>query len=802
MRFFSKAIFVLVAAAASAHGAEAAERLREFHLPNQRREDALIALAQQADLSLGFAPGARCVGMAALEGRMSVDVALDRLLEGSGCSHRRIDARTVVIVPVKPSRREAVPAPPSPDPAPSPVQLSEVVITAEKRDELLSSSASGLTAITGVELARNDVADARDLSLLAAGVTVTNLGPGRNKILLRGLSDGPLTGHTQSTVGIYLGEMRLTYNAPDPDLPFIDIARIEVLRGPQGSLYGSGSIGGVVHVVPVAPDLAARSGAVGGSVSSTMHGAASNEERLILNQPLFGHQAAVRLVAWSDTSGGYIDDPVRDRVNIDRSRRKGLRLAGLWRPRESLTLEATFIHQGIATRDAHYAEPVVGALARSTFVPEPHDNDFTALTLSAHWSPGWGRLTATVSALDHDVVNTYDAALAPATLFTRGVRPIDFKDENEIRGVVAETRLTSYGPGRLQWIVGAFGASGHQSLIGHLRTLDGEGGYREQREDHLVEAAMFGELSYDLTSRTTVTVGGRVFGSSLNTDARTTLSSATSAFHARTSHHGFAPKLRLAFRPKAAVTLYVAAAEGYRTAGFNTAQPPGSAFGDAGTGGLQPLRRYAGDELWSYEAGARWRSADERFSLRMAVAQARWRDVQADLLLPSGLSYTANLGDGRTRTFELEAAYAAGPFRLASNVVKQDSDITRVAGGLSGRLDRPLSNTPEIAFAFSGAYAVPITEVWQAELVASYTYVGRSHLTVDGITAAAMGGYGDVRVGASLKSGTALFGVSVDNLLNSSGDTLAFGNPFSLSAWRQATPQRPRTVRLRLERSF
>ncbi len=112
-----------------------------------------------------------------------------------------------------------------------------------------------MTAVTGDRIGRSGVTGMQGLDSLVSGMTVTNLGPGRNKILLRGISDGVFTGLTQSTVGLYLDLTPITYSAPDPDLKLIDIDRVEVLRGPQGTLYGTGPIGGVVRIVTRRPEL-------------------------------------------------------------------------------------------------------------------------------------------------------------------------------------------------------------------------------------------------------------------------------------------------------------------------------------------------------------------------------------------------------------------------------------------------------------------------------------------------------------------------------------------------------------------
>lgn len=778
--------------------ARAAEPELRFDISPRAREEALIDFAAQAGLSIGFAPGARCGGQAGVTGRMTAAAALARLLTGSTCEAVRPDARTLVIRP----RRAPPPAPVSPAAAPAPpsvVDIAELVVTGEKRETLLSSSASALSVMSGADMARAGVSDVGDLSLLSAGVTVTNLGPGRNKILLRGLSDGPLTGHAQSTVGIYLGELRLTYNAPDPDLPLADIARVEVLRGPQGSLYGAGSVGGVLHIVPNPPDPTSAYGRIEGAVGDTRHGAASRSAQVMLNRPLLDGAAAVRLVAWSEIAGGSIDDTARGLADVDRTRRKGMRLSGAWRPTDAVALETTFVSQSIATRDAHYAEGPVGSLSRAAAVAQPHDNDLLAISTTLRWTLDGARLTATVGALDHEVSTTYDAASAPAVLVAPGAAPRRFSDENEIRGVLGEVRVESARPGRFQWVAGAFGALGRQRLDADLLATGGEG-YAEARRDNLLEAALFGEASYDLTDRLTLTAGGRAFVSRLETDSRVFLGAPLRHFDGRLTDSGFAPKLKLVFRLSPRASVYASAAEGYRAAGFNTGGPPGQVFGrDEGS---LPLRRYGGDELWSYEAGVRWRSADHALSVRGAAFLADWRDIQADLILPSGLPYTADFGDGRSRGAEVEASWRRGALNVAVNAVWQDPELVSRPAGLASLHEASLPGMPRVSAAATAGYTVALGEGLNLDLAASYAYVGHARLTFDAATAPSMGDYSTLRLAATLRSGPWEAGVSVDNALDSRGDTLAFGNPFSFRAGDQHTPQRPRTIRLTASRAF
>ncbi|HQR90697.1 MAG TPA: Plug domain-containing protein, partial [Caulobacter sp.] len=211
---------------------------------------ALIDFALQSNLSLGGDLEA-CRGFApALFGRMSQKAALDRILTQSGCGFALADPRTILILKVTPQRASRAVVE-----AATVLGLGEVVVTAQRYPNLPGRTPYAISVISGTTLQREAFTSLADLSAQVAGMTVTNLGPGRDKILLRGLSDGAFTGQTQSMVALYLDDVPITDSAPDPDLRLADIERVEVMRGPQGTLYGGGSLGGVVRTATRKPDL-------------------------------------------------------------------------------------------------------------------------------------------------------------------------------------------------------------------------------------------------------------------------------------------------------------------------------------------------------------------------------------------------------------------------------------------------------------------------------------------------------------------------------------------------------------------
>jgi iron complex outermembrane receptor protein len=265
-------LFSLTSSLALATAAAAATPARyQLHIASKARSEALIDLGVQARVTLGGAQA--CVGKGpGLSGAMTLRQALSKLTAG-GCQFEILDAATV--------RVTALPRP-TPTPAVRLIAvvhdtaaIDEVVVTATKRRTRLRSAPGGISVVGSGRLIDTGAVDTTSISQQTAGFFTTNLGAARNKIMLRGLSDGTFTGRTQQTVATYLDNIPLTYNAPDPDLRLIDVERIEVLRGPQGSLYGSGSLSGVYRIVSRKPDLEAMSGFALASIAATESGSPS-----------------------------------------------------------------------------------------------------------------------------------------------------------------------------------------------------------------------------------------------------------------------------------------------------------------------------------------------------------------------------------------------------------------------------------------------------------------------------------------------------------------------------------------------
>jgi len=776
-------------------------RANAFNIAPQRVRDALLDLALQSRRSLGGEIGACRGTSSAVTGVMSVETALGRILAGSGCTWT-IGSNGAVIIRRAPPAAPAMPV--APRPAPPLVypddasELSDIVVTAERRPDTAQQAPTALTALSGDRIGLADVTDLTDVSSLVAGMTVTNLGSGRNKILLRGMSDGAFTGLTQSTVAIYLDLAPITYSAPDPDLKLIDIDRVEVLRGPQGTLYGTGPIGGVVRIVTNRPDTDDLKLELSATQSWTHSGGQNTDYSATGNLPLLDEKLALRGSIYKETFGGYINDVNLNLHRVNDGSRHGGRIALGGRINTDWTATAGYVRQSIETEDTHYVYRVLGGLTRANLVREPHRNDFEETYVTLNGQGDWGRFDASIASIQHDFSSRYDASSALITFGSFG--RIGALDEvKDIHLLVGEATLHSPDSGPLRWLAGGFFSTSttrSDTTLSALRPLPVEVIYTEDRDDDLDEMAVYGELSLDLMPDLTATVGGRFyrFDYSAVSDVN------HYGFHRRFSGDGEAsglsPKFGLDYRYSRNLNLYAQISQGHRTGGFNTAGPLWQQF--SGRVGM-PAREYKPDTLWNYEIGAKARLWDGRVQARVAAFLSRWDDIQSDQFLSTGLAYAVNVGDGANKGLEIETNWQpTDRLTLRFNTLLADPEITRPSPAFNSKGDAGLPGVPAISANLNGAYRRPLWRdlVFTADGVV--TYVGASRLTFDASRRYRMGDYVTGRLAAGVEGDHWSATAFVDNPFDTEANTFSFGDPFRLPEALATTPLRPRTIGLTL----
>jgi outer membrane receptor protein involved in Fe transport len=801
-----------IAAAAMMLTAGAAPALAQqptaaFDVPASRLDQAIRALSRQSGASIGFHdPALAALRVHRVRGRMPLSEALDRLLEDVGARARCVAPAAYLIERApRPARRPIVRHPPPVQAEPA--MAEDIVVTATKRNIPLRDYPGEAEIIGGDALTPADARNGTDaLEARIASVSSTHLGPGRNKLFIRGIADSSFVGPTQGTVGQYWGNSRITYSAPDPDLQLYDVDRVEVLEGPQGTLYGAGSLGGVVRIVPKAPNLRAASGDFWSGVKATQDGRPSFDGGAVVNAPIVDDRLAFRALGYATYDGGYIDDVGRDLNDINRVRTIGGRAALRFAPSDDWTFDLDTVGQWIDGDDSQYAERDVGDLDRSSVMAQPFRNNYWLAELVARHR--WGALELT-SSLSYNrqyvferfegapLVDPADPSLGPAEVLD----PLAaFTQANHISMITAETRLARTNADGTGWLVAMSGlwnaarVNRRTSALSLSTPLTGI-------DNHIDEQTLYGEASFKALDRVTVTVGGRLSRSRLSGESQDVspliaLRIDPEAQASRTETR-LLPSLALAYRPTDMLTLYTRFQQGFRPGGIAVRR--------------EFIQRFDGDRTSALEAGARY--GNRKVDIGISAFWTLWSHIQADLVDGFGFPTTTNIGDGRVLSLGLTSRWR--PIRglqLDAAIYLNDSKVTKQAFALqevmhdivderSANLDR-LPNiagaTGRIGFSYRSTLANGLDFTSQGYA----RYVGKSTLGIGPLLGRLQGDYVDT--GLEFRIGTPRTGVSLSltNLLNSRGDRFALGSPFQLRSGDQYTPLEPRSVRIGFDLSF
>ena len=706
-----------------------------------------------------------------------------------------VDAATVRIQP------PAEPAARGETAAPAPPAVAELLVTASRRPERLDLLPAGVSVLSGAQLNASNDFDIRDTAGQLVGVTMTNLGPGRDKLSIRGLSDGAFTGRARSTVSTYLDDTPINYNAPDPDLRLTDVQRVETIRGPQGALYGSGALAGVYRIVTSKPDAGRYSASLSATEAWTHGGAPSQEVDGVINAPLIPDRAALRVVAYYDLQGGYLDDVKLRLSDVDTTLRAGARVALRVGVNDNWQVDVSSAVQRLHSKDTQYTNAGRGLAARlrANRVREAHNNDFGEGQVSVHGDLGWATLNASSAYVSHDFASEYDAGGAPS-LFGRGQDLGVYSERARIHRVVEDIVLTSAGQGPLHWLVGVYGASSRDRTPSFL-FVSSPGKplalvYEEARRDRVKDLALYGDASWTFAPGWTASAGARASQTTSDTasDIRVELPNFSRSVGAAHRFTSLSPKLSLEHEFASGDILYGLISDGERAGGANTT-------------GFAPVRAsrltFAPDRLTNYEVGAKGRFLDGRLSVRTAAFFDVWRNVQSDQYRPSGLAYTANIGDANIAGIEAEFAYDVGfGLSLQGNALYNQPRFTRINPDFAPVLAAGLPGSPRASAGILARYDRPLAGGWSLRLIGQAAYIGASRLTFAPSTATDTAAYIDARLSAEVLVRRWSAGVFISNPANAAGNTFAYGNPFTFGQVHQVTPQRPRTVGLRLTSAF
>jgi outer membrane receptor protein involved in Fe transport len=835
-----KPLAPLVAVAAIATATPLAARSVELAIPAGTVSEAAIALARATGASIVIAdPALGRNRIGAIRGRMGVEAAVRKLARAGGMEAVRVGPNAWRLI-AAPRRAVSRPRPERPARAiPVAARISQpppeaegppIIVTATKRDLTYAQTPGQVTLLDGTRLEAGGVGGTEKIMQRAATVSSTYLGSGRNKLFIRGIADSSFTGPTQATVGQYFGDLRLSYNAPDPDLRLSDLERVEILEGPQGTLYGAGSLGGIIRLVPRAPEPGKTSLTVSGGASVITQGEPGGDVHATMNLPLAGETAALRLNLDAASLGGYIDKPAIGRRDVNRtailSGRAALRLdlAPDWQA------DVILLGQDTRADDSQYADRAGRRLESSAAVTEGSAAQYGQAQLVVSGRIGDVRIKSSTGIGAQDLTERYDATApaGPARLF---------RQRNQMRMIANETRVWQpVGARGIGWVLGTSiidnrnivnrrlgeieaaralaGVAAGDDAPAFLAALPTSTGVRNT----VFEITGYGEASYRVLPRLTLAAGLRVTNVELGGSGEDVAPAFVLAAQARAIT---AKRRETAVLPSASAQLDVGEAgrawlryqEGFRPGGLAVA-------GDF-------VRQFRSDHARTVELGGGWGAPGRGgFDLSASLSYTRWRDIQADFIDVDGLPSTANIGNG-----DIWAASVSGSVRIApglraeAGATLNDStvnepvffaptavslagfDVVAPAGAdASARfLAAPrLTRIPNIA-RFSGRAGLQ----WQRDFAngtaltadAWVSYVGTSRLGVGPELGELQGDYLDS--GAIIRWGRDNAGLtlSLTNIAGEEGNRFALGTPFATGR-AQITPLQPRTIRIGFDARF
>jgi iron complex outermembrane recepter protein len=627
-------------------------RVVEFNIPAQPLSTALIRFSQQTNLQV-VTSGAKIDGMDSrgVTGRYPVGEALGRVLQGTGLSYRGVGEGTITIVAAEPAAES------------SQMQVEEIVVTAQKRLERAQDVPVPVTAISAGKLVDSNQMRIQDYYTRIPGLSVTlsNGSGDAPNLTIRGVNTG---GNTNPTVGIVVDDVPYggsTINGGGlvaPDIDPSELQRVEVLRGPQGTLYGASSIGGLLKLVTIDPSTEAFSGNVRAGVSAVRNGdGPSHTVSGAVNVPL-GENFAVRASGFSRRDAGYIDDPARQVEGVNRTAADGGRLSALWRPSDDVSLKLSALVQDMERRgsDEAFVQSGLGDLQQTALRDTGQygrKSEVYSATLNARLG-NVDLISATGYSLDEQYNNVDIPSLADFTEAQFGVRGTSLPVLTETSKFTQEIRLSGPLSARVDWLFGAFYTHEDAPTQGSLLAIDpvtgATAGYwlRTDIEYTFAEYAAFADLTFHVTERFDVQIGGRESRnrqtySSFATGPLIGGDTVTPEVIARDDAFTYLVTPR--FKISEDLMVYGRLASGYRAGGPNQQCLPLRALGiDACD--------YQADTTENYEIGIKGNVPDHAFSFDASLYYIDWKDVQL-FLTQGSFSYVENAGRARSRGVEL-----------------------------------------------------------------------------------------------------------------------------------------------------
>lgn len=665
--------------------------------------------------------------------------------------------------------------------------LEEVTVTATKRQEKLQDVPVAVSALTSEDIAARGFSQYADYLNTVPGVYFEDLGPGKSQIRIRGQSTAE-GGGSASTVATYFGEVItsvINLAGGKSNLRLVDVDRVEVLRGPQGTLFGANALAGVVRVLPAAPDLQDFTVNVETRAFTTAHSDdASYHVEGTLNVPLIADRLGLRVVGYQDSVAGYIDNvfpgqeatdwtdlaeefiaayrgqdpgtvelppgslvspaiPAFKRQDINKEHTWGARAALGWQAGDRLRFDLMFATQDSTLDSEPWTLPAAGPYAQQRgldyFKHARYEEKIELASLTARYTWDDMELFAATGWLKYDRLDVYDGSQFAVSVY--GLPPLPWTQDTPgtSKQFTQEVRLQSTGSKPLQWTVGAFYLKQESSAAQTnfdlscpaclSELLTGQDFTFRVFADKFFEEeqrAVFGEVTYDLSPRWTVGVGARYFeGDQL---AGAVLlegfeAGGGAAIPSNTKKDKqFNPAAHLRFKPTEDLTFYLQAARGFRSGVANAALPD-ACKQEAAEAGIGSLTEP--DTLTNYELGSKAVLAGGRVNLNTAIYHADWHGVQVPAGLECGFGAVVNGGDAIGRGVEVELVAQLTPaWRLNLAAAYNHNEFDRAAPQTGYVRGERLPGSFENNGSVGLQYDFTLNQDWSGFARADYVHTG------------------------------------------------------------------------------
>lgn len=731
---------------------QADSKTHQFKIASQDVGPALMALGEEAGVEIVLTQEVgRSTKLAGIDGEYTLNGALEKMLEGTGLVYEFVSDNSVVILKSDTTHRRK-------ETAEGDSGLEEVVVTATKRSTSLQDTAMAISAVSGKELEERGIINITKALSLVPGVDLVSTAPGNSNIVIRGVATEQFspTGLTSNaTTSTYIDDIPISLGTRD--IRMVDLSHIEVLKGPQGTLYGQSAMGGVVRYMTNRPNFDRYEGGVSSYASDFNKGGFNYGTSGYFNAPI-SEDLAVRAVAYHYDNSGFIDVTADDVANANTEQTTGGRLALKWGISDRVMLDATYIYQKI---DLGSEQSI-----SNTFTPIPYavglniPSDLKGPNLSDRKAQ-----FLSPSSIKDQIVNLkLEVAFDTFTLFAMG----SHKDANSntLSDVCLYVDITGAPNGQFRcpfdtsvqrdndtfelrlvsnrsedaffdWIIGSWYEDTFTSytvddvaiappgdtilFFGIVPFTNGTVLENWDREVENHERAVYGELGLNFTDKLKLTLGYR--WSHVKIDRRTIRADGIfDIFAARNAAIGLESnvsenvntyKANLEYRLSDTILVYALASSGYRAGGFNVGAAP-----------IVPPTDYSSDTLWNYEVGAKTSWLDKRVTLNISAYRIDWSDIQLRVTEPPTFVPTIiNASRARIQGIELEAAtLLTDEFTLFGSVELKDAELTEDVLLSSGAVyaGAALPSSTKFSYTVSLNWRRPL--ITAADLVANVTH--------------------------------------------------------------------------------